>query len=76
MHILGFPAWAEEFALCLGWSAKKIKYDGPDEVIDVQAAQLVFAEDTNHCTDPNIDIIGNIKSGIGISCAEQLAFTK
>ena len=76
MDILGFSVWAEEFVLCSGSAARTIKCDGPDEVIDVHAAQLLSAEDTSHCTDPNIDIIARIKSGTGISCKEELAFTK
>ena len=66
----------EEFFLCSGSPARTIKCDGPDEVIDVHAAQLVLADDTNHCTDPDIDIIGRIESGEGITCKEELPFTK
>ena len=76
MHVLGFPVWAQEFVLCPGSPARTIKCDGHDEVIDVQAAQLILADDTNHCTDPSIDIIGRIKSGEGITCKEELPFTK
>ena len=73
---LGSTVRAEEFVICPGSPARTIKCDAPDEVIDVDAAQLVLADDTNHCTDPNIDIIGRIESGEGITCKEELPFTK
>ena len=76
MHILGFSVWAEEFVICRGSSPRTIKCDGSDEVIDVQDAQLLLSKDTNHCTDPNIGIIGRIESGEGITCKDQLPFTK
>ena len=76
MYILGFPVWAEEVILCPGSPVRTIKCDGPDEVIDVHAAQLVLASDTNHCTDSNINIIGKIESGEGITCKEEIPLTK
>ena len=76
MHISGFSVWAEEFVLCPGSKARTIKCDGPDEVIDVQDAQLLLSKDTNHCTDPNITIIAKIESREGISCEKQLGFNK
>ena len=67
--------WAEEFILCPGSPAINIKCDGPGEVI---AAQLILAEgrSINYCTDPNINITGRIESGEGITCKEELPFTK
>ena len=76
MYILGFSVWAEELILCQESPATTIKCDGPDEVIDVQDAQLLLSRDINHCTDPNITIISRIESGEGITCKEEVPFTK
>ena len=75
MYILGISVCIEEIIVCQGSPARTITCDRPDDVIDVQVAQLLFAQDTNYCTDPNINITDRVITGRGITCKNRLAFT-
>ena len=76
IFILGFSVWAEEFVICRGSPPRTIKCEGPDEMIDVQDALIVLDEDTNYCTDPNVNITDKMQRRVGIAFIEELPFTK
>ena len=67
---------AEEFVICRRSPARTMKCEGPDEVIDVQDAQIVLTRNINLCTNPNVNITDKIQRRDGITCVEDLPFTK